>query len=116
MKALSVFVYRNSCLGDCTNGGISAKHDRLLVLCKDGNVTIDEENPPENLVKLVHRVIGRDVYHLEPVAPAAGVGWMAGGNYAGTSDSLFSEMTGIYGAISIHDRDEDQETYDILSR
>jgi len=117
MKALSIQVYRSAYIGDCTNGGISAKYDQLLVLCERGNHTVDDANPPENLVQLVHRrLFNKDIYHLEPVRKAAGVGWMMGGNYGGTSDSRFSDMTGIYGAIPIHDRDEDQATYDLLSR
>jgi hypothetical protein len=117
MRALSILVYRSAAIGDCTNGGISSKFNQLLVLCERGNHTVDETNPPENLVKLVHRrLFNRDIYHLEPVRKAEGVGWMMGGNYGGTSDSRFSDMTGIYGAIPIHDRDEDQATYDMLSR
>lgn len=117
MKALRIYVYRNAVLGDCTNNGISAKHDSLLVLCDKGNWDVDMADAPENLVKLVERKYDNQrFFHLEPVNPAAGAGWMAGGNFAGTSDSRFSDMTGFYGAISIHDRDETWEQYDRLSR
>lgn len=117
MKTLSIYVYRSATLGDCTNHGISSKHDKLYIECKDGPFDADEQNPPENLVKLVYRRIGnKDVYHIEPVKAAAGAGWMAGGNYAGCSDSRFSAMTGIYGAISIHDRDESWQMYERMSR
>lgn len=50
------------------------------------------------------------------------IGPMAGGTYIATSDSRFSELvreiTGgdFYGAVALHDRYEDQETYDTLSR
>jgi hypothetical protein len=43
------------------------------------------------------------------------VGPMMGGNYAATSDSRFSEATGQYGAIAIHDRYETPEQYISLS-
>lgn len=117
MKALNIYVYRSPRLGDCTNGGISSKYEQLLVLCENGYIDIDEANPPANLVKLVRRFIrGREVFHLEPVNAPDGAGWMAGGNYAGSCDSRFSEMTGIYGAIAIHDRQEDWKAYEMMSR
>ena len=113
MKALPVYVYRSSRLGDCTNGGISAAYDYLLVICDEGNISIDPENPPGNLCHVVHRrLFGGDLYHIEPFAPAKGAGWMAGGNYAATSDSRFSKLCGgQYGAVAIHDRDETWEQY-----
>ena len=61
MKALPIEVYvtkrRRGC--DCTNGGISSKYEQLLLVCDKGYVTIDEENPPENLVKVVTRNLRR---------------------------------------------------------
>ena len=117
MKALPVEVFRSG-LGDCTNGGISSRHDTLYVICDRGFIDIDPKNPPENLAKVVKRTIfGRTIYHIEPYAPATHVGWMMGGNYAATSDSRFSDMIGgMYGAVAIHDRQESQELYDLLSR
>lgn len=116
MKALPVYVYRSSRLGDCTNGGISAAYDFLLVVCDDGNINVDPENPPKNLVEVVHRNLwGRDVYHVEPVARPTGAGWMMGGNYAASSDSRFSALCGgQYGALPIHDRDESWELYNSM--
>lgn len=115
-KALPVSVYRSSSLGDCTNGGVSARYDDLLVLCDDGYITVDLENPPKNLVEVVHRNMwGRDLYHIEPYAAAKGAGWMMGGNYAATSDSRFSKLCGgQYGAVAIHDRDESWELYNSM--
>lgn len=116
MKALPISVYREG-RGDCTNGGISSRFRELLVICDRGHINIDENNPPENLVKVVKRhLFGRDVFHLEPVKRPDGCGWMMGGNYGATSDSRFSEMLGgFYGAVAIHDRQESQELYDLLS-
>lgn len=120
MRALPVSVYRDARRGgyDCTNNGVSARFRELLVLCPDGFINVDEDNPPENLCKVVKRhLFGRDVYHIEPVAAPEGAGWMAGGNFAHTSDSRFSKLCdGLYGALSIHDRQETWEEYDILSR
>lgn len=118
MKALPVSVYRDATPGDCTNNGVSSRFRDLLVICSDGFIDVDEENPPENLCKVVHRFLfGRDIYHIEPVARPKGAGWMMGGNYAATSDSRFSELCGHqYGAIAIHDRQESWKDYDALSR
>lgn len=118
LKALPVDVYRSRNIGDCTNGGVSSRFDKLLVLCDRGFINVDMDNPPDNLCKIVHRnLFGRDVYHIAPVAEPKGAGWMAGGNFAHTSDSRFSDMCGHqYGALAIHDRQETWEQYDILSR
>lgn len=117
MRALPVEVFR-SCNGDCTNGGMSSRHDTLYVVCDDGFVDIDTKNPPDNLAKVVKRdFFGRTIYHIEPYAEPDHVGWMMGGNYAATPDSRFSKMIGgMYGAVAIHDRQETQELYDMLSR
>ena len=117
MKALPINVYRTERLGDCTNGGISSRFNQLLLICDDGWKEVDEKNPPENLVKLVRRdMLGEVIYHIEPYKEPVQCGWMFGGNYAASSDSRFAKMTGIYGAIAIHDRQESQELSDILSR
>lgn len=41
---------------------------------------------------------------------------MAGGTFASSSDSRFSEAIGLYGAIPIHDRREAYATYEEMSR
>ena len=116
MKALPVSVFKNG-KNDCTNGGVSSRYTSLFVVCDDGYIDIDENNIPENLCKVVKRnLFGRDVYHIEPYGKPKGVGWMMGGNFAHTSDSRFDRMVGgMYGAIAIHDRQESQELYDLLS-
>lgn len=117
MKAISINVYRNTSGYDCTNGGISSKYRTLLLLCDDGWIKVDENNLPENAVKVVKRqACGKEIVCIEPCKPASGVGYMFGGNYAASSDGRFSALVGIYGAVAIHDRDESQETYDLLSR
>ena len=118
MKALPVSVYRDATPGDCTNNGVSSRFRELLVICDDGFINVDENNPPENLCKVVKRhLFGRDIYHVEPVARPHGAGWMMGGNYAASCDSRFSELCGKqYGALAIHDRQESWEMYELLSR
>ena len=76
---------------------------------------MDENNPPENLVKIVTRCFGGENYkHIEPIAaPDEGcVGWMAGGNLAYTCDSRFHRMSEY--PLSVHDRQESQEQYDMM--
>lgn len=110
MKALPIYVYKNP-LGDCTNKGISSRYDRLLLVCEEGFIDIDENNPPENLVKIVTRELYDGEYkHIEPVAKPSGVGWMAGGNIGHTSDSRFSKMSKY--PLNIHDRQETTEHYE----
>lgn len=116
MKALKLEVFRSYAIyeiGDCTNGGISSRFNEVFLICDAGNRELDEENPPENTVKLVQRLIdGRVVNHLEPINRPTGAGWMFGGNFAYTSDSRLMEMVGgMYGAIAIHDRQEWQNDY-----
>ena len=112
MKALPVSVYRNGRV-DCTNGGISSKFNELLVICDEGYINIDENDPPKNLAHIVKRhLFGGDIYHIEPYDAPKGAGWMMGGNYAATSDSRFGRMIGgMYGAVAIHDRDESWDLY-----
>lgn len=114
VKALPVYVYRSPRLGDCTNGGISASSDRLLLICEDGFVDAKTDDP--TLLRLVKREFGGGVYlHAEPVNPDRGekvLGPMFGGNYVSTSDSRFPSDY----PIPVHDRYETQEQYDLLSR
>lgn len=111
MKALPISVFRTDRLGDCTNGGITSRYDELLLICEDGFVDIDPENPPANAVVLVSRYIAGRIYkHLEPLATPQHLGWMHGGNLAYTSDSRFPHDY----PLCVHDRQETQEQYDYL--
>lgn len=115
MKALRISVYKNPKYKNCSNGGITEKYDELLIVCKNGNIEVDESNPPENLVVYRERVMGgKNSGYIEPYAPCPSgcVGWMSGGSFAGSSDGRFSEMVGIYGAVAVHDRTESQKQYD----
>ena len=110
MRALPIYVYRNNSLGDCTNGGISSRFDKLLLVCDDGFVDIDAENPPENLVVVISRHFGnREYKHIEPYVKPTHLGWMHGGNVAYSSDSRFPSAY----PLCIHDRQETQEQYDL---
>lgn len=115
MRGLYVDVYRTSRLGDCTNGGISSKYDRLLLIGVDGPEEVDMDNLPENAVKVSGIYLaGEYHYHVRPVkGPDPGcVGWMYGGNIAHCSDSRFPHNY----PLRIHDRQETTELYEQLSR
>ena len=117
MKALPIGILENKRIGNCSNNGISARYDEVLLICEEGFIDIDEENPPENAVKLVVRNLwGEEYKHLEPLRPVAKgcVGWMAGGSYASCSDSRFSRISKY--PLPLHDRQEGQALYDALSR
>lgn len=116
-RALPIDVYKHGKY-DCTNGGISSKYNELLVMCPDGHVKVDLENPPENLVIVVKRFLfGKTIYYIEPYKIAKHIGWMSGGNFAFSCDSRFSRLIdGNHYAISIHDRQETQAEYDVLSK
>lgn len=117
-RALPVGIYRNSRTGDCSNHGISSRFNEILLLCDDGFIEVDTENPPENLCKVVKRNIGfTEFVHIEPVASVSrgNVGWMNGGAICHTSDSRFHRCTGIDYPICLHDRQETQTQYNMLS-
>ena len=110
MKALPIEVYKSH-HGDCSNGGITSRYTRLLLVCDEGFVDVDENDPPENLVKIVTRhLFGREYKHIEPVAQCKQLGWMAGGCIGYTCDSRFSRLSEY--PLSIHDRQETQAEYD----
>ena len=120
-KLLPVYVYRSRTIGDCTNGGASAKFDTLYVLCDEGFVDADSPEmfaKQDSIFQVVPRTFrGMTSYHLEPIVPPHGAGWMDGGNYAASCDGRFSRMVGdMYGAVPIHDRQETWEQYEALSR
>jgi hypothetical protein len=104
---LIVSVYRDAEGYDCTNGGISASHIRLCVVNVDGPFEPSDDCPavilkPGNIPKALPKLVPEeDQEHWT----------MFGGNYAGTSDSRFSDaverMCGIRaGIVPIHDRVE----------
>jgi hypothetical protein len=103
MKGINLAVYSNPKYRGCAVGGISEKFDELLIVCDRGFIEINGDE--ENLVQLVHRVIGgKDVYHLAPIDNKGQYSF--GGSYASSCDNRFCEMHGIYGALAIHDRKE----------
>jgi len=110
-KGLLVFVLRT--VSDSTNGGVTSKYDKF-VLTGEGVPEIFAPSADSPELRLVKRNIGGKPYlHAEPTVDRPGmIGGMAGGNYITTSDSRFPSQY----PISVHDRYETQEQYDILSK
>lgn len=120
---MSASVYKDSTLGDCTNGGASSKHDNLYVVAK--HVTLKDveefckENPAytvEEFFKLDYDFYNNSHYghycRLEPINK--GNKWyMFGGNYLATSDSRFKDFVGgCKYPVPIHDRTEGNNIQD----
>lgn len=137
-KGMLLTVYRPAPAGDpllgrdATAGGISSKASKVVVTrvrheWENGPSTEDvpadmrvfAPSPDAPEVTLVIRDNGHVRWlHLEPVngPPADQTWWMSGGNYAGTSDSRWSRLTGNHGEmVRIHDRSDTWETYNRLS-
>jgi hypothetical protein len=113
MKALPIYVYSNG--SNCSNHGITEKYDRLLLIHEEGFIDIDENNLPENLVKVVTRDLFNGEYkHIEPYKKATGIGYMNGGCIAFSSDSRFRNISRY--PLMIHDRQESQSEYETYSR
>jgi len=111
LKGLSVTVYRFT--QDCTNGGITAKKDSLI-LVGEGVAEVFEVGEDEIYLKLVKRnLFGSEYIHAEPVGQTKNdVGYMMGGNFIYSSDSRFREINAY--PIPVHDRSESQALYDSM--
>ena len=120
MKAIRIYVYKNPVTQGCSNGGITDRYDELLLVCEDGYIDVDDNNPPENLVIYVDRNIGgRSCGYIRPYAdpPADRTPYTSGGSFAETCDSRFSNLIGgMYGAVPVHDRTDTWEDYELLTR
>lgn len=110
VQGLTVYVYKNPLFKNCSLNGISSRYDSLILIGEgvEGPNTVDLDNPPENVVKLVKRRIyaGVEYLHVEPLDGhnAGGDKWyMAGGAFCYTSDSRFPS----HQPLSIHDRCEE---------
>lgn len=123
-------VYRNTEIGDCTNGGASSRwnnlylcydyvtEDDVLEYCKENNLM----HEVERFVQVELRILfGKPYKNIKLVFEGRQkirnmLGGMSGGNILYTSDSRWKEITGCDYPLTIHDRYETQEQYDILSR
>lgn len=127
LKGLILDVYRTDALGDCTNGGISAKVNQVTIVgvinfegreevasLLPGDCRVFAPSDKAPAVMLVKRNVWpgeRPHTYLVPIYPGenarAFIGRnMMGGNYAATSDSRLREVAGHSYPIPIHDRRE----------
>lgn len=105
-KGLTGYVLRDAYLGDCTNGGISSRYDKLILIDRNnpdlGYVDVNTNNAPENAVEICSiNVLGKTYYNVKPVK-RGGKWFMAGGNFLWSSDSRFPADY----PLPIHDRTE----------
>lgn len=110
VQGLTVYVYKNPLFKNCSLNGISSRYDSLILIGEgvEGPNTVDLDNPPENVVKLVKRRIyaGIEYLHVEPLDGIHAGGkkfYSDGGAFCYSSDSRFPS----HQPLSIHDRCEE---------
>lgn len=101
-KGIPGYVFRSG-LGDCTNNGISASHDRLFILSKDG---YSVPSDIRELVQIERQYIRSAEYVSVKPVYKADRWYMSGGNFLFSCDARFKEVTGIDYPVPIHDRHE----------
>ncbi len=107
MKGLMVSILKDNSITDCTNGGVSSKLDRILLI-GEGVPEVFEATKDRPILKLIKRnLYGREYIHAEPIERPTGMGWMMGGNFIWSSDSRFPNLY----PIAIHDREESRKQY-----
>jgi hypothetical protein len=112
-RGLTCEIFRWS-LGECSNGGISSRCNKVVLIGLGRSAQVFEPGPDCPAVRIVKRTIGRSEYlHAEPVDQPEGlVGPMSGGTFIYSCDSRFPWDY----PIALHDRWETQQDYDALSR
>jgi hypothetical protein len=101
---------------DCSNGGLSSRHDEVTIVNADGPFDPTEDRPAVILV--ARAPVGtRQILTAYPAVHQGGK-WvkdprwlMMGGTYISCSDSRFGELCNrlgvpFYGAVALHDRYE----------
>ena len=106
MKGIVADIYRPS-HGDCSAGGISAIHGRVLVVGKGvPEITEDDDTLPVVTVEI--KMMGNDKFvHARPIEKPNRnyIGWMMGGCFIWSSDSRFREIINEY-PVPLHNRQE----------
>lgn len=99
MKSIGVLIFKHG--GDCSNGGLSSKHEEALLVWDraNGEALPDTDQP---MVELVTRSVFGKAYHF--AKPVALNTWavMFGGCFIYTSDSRFP----LDYPLPLHDRVE----------
>lgn len=113
-KGLIVDVYR-SAFGDCSNGGLSSRHDRLLLV----GPTVPQIFEESDEWPSIELGIAGNRVHVRPVElPSGMAGPMFGGAFVYSSDSRFKDATGVPDGrpLHLHDRFETSEQARALSQ
>ena len=114
-KGLICEIYESKDIGNCSNGGISSTNKEVLVVMKEGEGQVFEEDEKRPTVKIVRRIIdGEEYVHAEPINAPEGIGWMMGGSFIYSCDSRFRNYVNEY-PIALHDRQETSEQNRLLS-
>ena len=116
INVISLDIYENKSVSNCSNNGISKRFKEIYIACKTGPDKLDSENLPENFC-VIKETMGHK-YLVPKYLADAGTWTMMGGSYAGTSDSRFGEILGEIAPrpLPIHDRVETQGEYNALSQ
>lgn len=121
-RGLTLWVYRPANGGDFTLNGLTSTVNEVTVVgvCRDDATKVIEPMPKDARISAasdkapaVHLVAkhfhGRKTWSIRPVNWTDGRWYMDGGNYADSSDTRWRDLTGIYGAIAVHDRQEESK-------
>ena len=117
-KGLLVYVYRSP-LGDSTAGGITSKFDKVVIVGSGiPEVFLPSNDAPAVYLDTINAVRGRKKIYASPVDKTKEKDgtWMFGGNFIYSSDSRFVALTDDGNPIPVHDRFEDWDTYDRMSK
>lgn len=123
MKAnfISVSVFSNP-LGDCTLGGTTSNNrslylfrpyitdDQILYICEKEGIDKDK------CLRVVRHSISYNYAEVVFKRQAKEGTYMAGGNFVYSCDSRYKDVSGISYPISVHDRFETWEQYEMYSR
>lgn len=123
MQKINVNVLRTAGMGDCTNGGVTSRHDRMILFWDcEREEALDYANENgmdvDACLWLEPRVLwGHEHPLARPLIHQSGkCGPMMGGNFVYTSDSRMPLIEGwLHAPIPVHDRYETQQEYDALS-
>lgn len=106
---ITVSVYRHP-TGDCTNGGATSRHDRMLVQVNGGHIHHSELSEDDLDRVLVPGKKGGKMNFVPQKLMQSGEWTMFGGNFVWTTDDRFSQLYGNQ-PIAVHDRVEEETDF-----
>ena len=121
---MTIDVFRRAAGGDCSLGGVSSRYNQLVAVNVPGPfrprpdapavLLLDGPGGGWNPILIPAVAVNTDAEEGDGVEYVEATGtWAFGGNYAGTSDSRFSESVRTRGStvIRVHDRDMTKEKH-----